>query len=208
MAEVAAPAEDRIRLYGQTWEMYEWFVAKHDGNPSMRVTFDDGYLEILVASARHEQPNQAISKLIQTIADELRLNYVAMGAPTFQRKDLQKGFEPDSCYYFRNLKQVRSRDFNPSKSDPPDLLIEVDVTSDSRRRFPIFAAIGVPEVWRLDGDTIDFHQLRDGEYSIVEASQWFPFLTAVKAEAFFAAYWELDQQSWLDSIRDFVRSSR
>src|SRR5262249_28301372 len=42
---------------------------------------------------------------------------------------------------------------------PPDLAIEVEVTHSSMDRMEIYATLGIPGLWRLDGDELRFHVL-------------------------------------------------
>ncbi len=53
---------------------------------------------------------------------------------------------------------------------PPDLVLEVDITNPSDRRLPIYVLLGVPEVWRYDGYSLEFLALRNGEYVSIENS--------------------------------------
>jgi Uma2 family endonuclease len=52
---------------------------------------------------------------------------------------------------------------------PPDLLIEIDVTNDSLDKFPLYAALGVPEVWRYE-DNLEIWILDHGRYARRHAS--------------------------------------
>jgi Uma2 family endonuclease len=47
---------------------------------------------------------------------------------------------------------------------PPDLVIEIDITSPSLDKFPLYAVIGVPEVWRYDGTHVTMHRLAGERY--------------------------------------------
>ncbi|MBZ5618558.1 MAG: Uma2 family endonuclease [Acidobacteriia bacterium] len=59
---------------------------------------------------------------------------------------------------------IRGKDEIDLATDPPpELTIEVDITSSSLNRFPIFAAVGVAEVWRYDGERVQFHTLEGSE---------------------------------------------
>src|SRR5262249_24035092 len=61
---------------------------------------------------------------------------------------------------------------------PPDLALEVDVTHGSLRRLPIYAALKVPEVWRLKSDVLTFHLLgADGKYATATHSKALPQVT-------------------------------
>jgi hypothetical protein len=63
---------------------------------------------------------------------------------------------------------------------PPDLAIEVEISRSLVSRIGIYAAIGVPEVWRCDGKKIRFCLLsKDGKYEDGETSLAFPFLRPV-----------------------------
>ena len=54
--------------------------------------------------------------------------------------------------------------YDPEKDPPPDLAIEIDVTNTSVPRMPVFAKIGVPEVWRLDErGQLRFYRLGEGQ---------------------------------------------
>jgi len=70
------------------------------------------------------------------------------------------------------------------KDPPPDLVIEVDITRSSLNRFPIFAAVGVPEVWRFDGDRVTMYCLEGGRYSQIETSLVLAPLTASQSTIF------------------------
>lgn len=52
----------------------------------------------------------------------------------------------------------------------------MDITNPSDRRLPIYALLGVPEVWRYDGYSLEFLALQDGEYIAIEKSLSFPDL--------------------------------
>jgi hypothetical protein len=43
--------------------------------------------------------------------------------------------------------------------------------------FPIYVALGVPEIWRFDGYTLTIHHLQAAHYSEQEASRVLPLLT-------------------------------
>lgn len=88
---------------------------------------------------------------------ELDVDARRLGSKTFKREDLLKGFEPDSCFYIQHVEAISGKDEVDLNTDPPpDLVIEIDITSPSLPRLPIFAGVGVPEVWRYDGRQVQF----------------------------------------------------
>ncbi len=88
---------------------------------------------------------------------------------------------------------------------PPDLVIEIDVTSPSLPRSPIFAAVGVPEVWRYDGSRVQFFKLDGGQYVEVEHSLALPPLTDAVATGFLKDSEETKSTVWLRRVREWAR---
>ena len=136
-------------LEGVTWDTYERLITEHGERCGTRFTYDEGVLQIIVVSSRHERPNRTLATLVEVLAEEW-VDIARLGSMTCKRKDLQKGFEPDSCFYIQHADAVSGKEEIDLKVDPPpDLTIEVDITRDSLSRFPIFAAVGTPEVGAL-----------------------------------------------------------
>ena len=96
-------------------------------------------------SFRHERLNPLLHAIVEEVTTEWGISAVSSGSVTIKRPDLQKGFEPDSCFYIRHAEAVRHKVELDFRVDPaPDLVIEVDnITRDSMNMFPIFAAVGV-----------------------------------------------------------------
>lgn len=61
---------------------------------------------------------------------------------------------------------------------PPDVVVEIDVSNESLSKFPIYAALGVTEIWLYNGRQARFYQLAEGSYREVSCSLAFPALTA------------------------------
>ena len=76
--------------------------------------------------------------------------------------------------------RLRVRDFTTldlAVDPPPDLAIEVDITSSVLNRMEIYASLGIPEVWRCDSQTLEAYCLgADGRYVRMPNSRAFPFL--------------------------------
>ncbi len=86
------------------------------------------------------------------MAEEWDMNIKSFGSLTLKRNDVQKGIEPDACFYLKNEPEVRNKqNIDLNQGDiPPDLAIEIDLTSGSLNKLPIYAALGVAEIWRYD----------------------------------------------------------
>ena len=60
------------------------------------------------------------------MAEELGVDVYDLGSTTFEREDLERGFEPDSCFYIQNEERIRGKDRINLEVDPlPDLVIEM-----------------------------------------------------------------------------------
>ncbi len=164
--------EGRVTLRNVGWETYELLVEEDPGRSAPRFFYDRGVLEIVSPSFEHEQIARVIASLVEELTVELDIDVVGAGSTTFQREDLSRGFEPDASFYFsENATKVRGkRRISLDAGDPPpDLVVEVDITSPSASKLPIYASLGVAEVWRHDGDRLAILGLlredaEEGEY--------------------------------------------
>ena len=209
MTPAIAPPEQRVLLSNVSWETYERLLAENVDSPGTRFTYDGGMLEIMVVYIGHEHPNRTLAALVEIVAEETGRDFHRAGSTTFKRKDLQKGFEPDSWFYLDHAEEMRGRDeLDPDKDPAPDLVIEVDITRSSLDRFPIFAAVGVPEVWRYDGQRVILYRLAGDQYREVAASVALPPLTGVQATAFLHDSRIMKSTAWLRRVREWVRANR
>jgi len=198
--------EQRIVLYGISWETYERLLADLADSSAPRLTFDQGVLEVMSPTAEHEEYNRTLALLVEVIAEELGINIRRLGSTTFKRQDLLKGFEPDSCFYIQSAQRIRGKKrIDLTRDPPPDLVIEIDLTNPSLDRFPIFARVGVPEVWRYDGSRVQIYKLTDEQYVEVEQSVALPLLTSIITTQFLEDSMELESTAWLQRVREWAR---
>ncbi len=208
MQATAAPPEEKVVLYDVSWETYERLLAEHPNSTGTRFFYDEGMLEIMVVGLGHENPNRVLARLAEIVAEETGRDILEAGSTTFRWKDLKKGFEPDSSFYIEHAALIRGKDDVEMGVDPPpDLTIEVDITRSSLHRMAIFAAIGVSELWRYDGERVSIHRLEGGTYREVEASIAMPRMTAAQATLFLQASQRESAPVWLRRVRDWVRAA-
>jgi Uma2 family endonuclease len=145
----------------------------------MRLAYDRGELEIMSPVLEHDYDGDMLGEFVVILADELALPMMPGGSTTMRRRKRQKGIESDKCYWIANAPRMAGRRRLDLRTDPPpDLAIEVDVSRSSLNRMGIYAALKVPEVWRLEGDVLSFHVLDDrGAYQSATASRSFPLIT-------------------------------
>jgi Uma2 family endonuclease len=199
-------APQHVVLTGVSWASYEQTLDEI-GNRSIRVSFLDGVMEIMSPLPEHDAIKMAISDLIASLATERGIPRKSYGSATFRREDKAAGAEPDGCFYFGDIDKVRGmKRFDPLTHRPPDLWIEVDLLNPSVPREPIYARLGVPEVWRYSGDRLAVRLLNaDGFYVDSATSRVFPFLPMTDFTTFIPKMLEGDETQVLLEFREWVR---
>jgi Uma2 family endonuclease len=199
----------RVILRGVSWATYESLLADFQDSHAAHFAYDQGVLEIMVLSAKHEEPNRAVAILIELFALERNINLRNLGSTTFTREDLDRGFEPDTCFYIRNAGRIKGKEeIDLAVDPPPDLVIEIDITHPSLDKLPIYAAVGVPEVWRYDGRQLTIFLLEDEAYRTHEESGALPGLTSHILSQFIAESKTLERLEWLRRVREWARQRR
>ena len=209
MSTITAPVERVVVLHNVSWETYERLLSEHQDQSGTHFIYDEGELEIMVMSARHEVPDRVLASLVSILAEELRIHILQIGSMTYKREDLQKGFEPDSAFYIAHAAEMRGKDpseITPNSAPPADLIIEVDVTSESLPRFPIYAAFGVAEIWRHKNGHVSFFHLQEDQYVEIASSVAFPLLTSEVATRFVEDCTRFDFFDWTRHVREWARA--
>jgi len=207
MLATPAAAEDRVLLHNISWETYERLLAEHVNSTGTRFFYDEGNLEIMVVYVGHEAPNRTLAAIAEITAEETGRDFCRTGSTTCKRDDLEKGFEPDSSFYFRHAARIRGKDVTDLAVDPPpELIIEVDITSSSLNHFPLYAAVGISEIWRYARQRVSFHKLEGGAYSPVEESIVLPPMTAAQATIFVERDRHETAIDWLRAVRQWIRA--
>jgi len=206
MSQASDGTDRRFFLSGVRWSTYEALLADVGDRP-IRLSFDGQGLELMSPGAYHERSKRRFGRLIEILTEELDIPIDACGSTTLKKVAIEKGLEPDEAFYIRNEAMVRTKreiDFNVDP--PPDLALEIDITSSSVDRQGIYAAFGVPEIWRFDGKSLRVFRLRaDGVYEEVGASPSFPFLPLGEFVAFHQPETGEGQTAWAKRFRAWVR---
>lgn len=205
---MAASTDQRFYLHGVSWATYEALLADvGDRMSSLQMTYDKGELEFMSPGGLHDRYKTRFGRMVEILTEELDIPIDGCGSTTLRRQDMEKGLEPDEAFYIQNEPRIRGKlEMNLEVDPPPDLAIEIDITSRSVDREGIYAAIGVPELWRYDGDTLRIFQLGpDGKYKRTEVSSAFPFLPIAEFAEFFDPRAGEDQTTWAKRFRAWVR---
>jgi Uma2 family endonuclease len=205
----AAPVR-QVVLENVSWSLYEQMVEQVGDRP-IRLTYDDGRLEIMSPSGLHERIKQIVARLVWAYCEAIGVESESLGSTTFKREELLKGLEPDDCYYIANAAAVRGKsEFDWDRDPPPDLAIEIDISPHDVARQPVYAALRVPEVWRYDGKHLRFLRLRpDGSgYDMVERSISFPQLTSELLTQWIAMGIRENQGAAVRAMRDWLKQQK
>jgi Uma2 family endonuclease len=195
-----------VLLQGITWQTYRSLVLELESQPTKRLTYDNGVLEIWMPLPPHETYKRWLGRLVEIVTEEMDLEIRSLSACTWSRKDLLKGVEADECYYIQNEAAVRGKmEIDLTVDPPPDLAIEIDITHPSLPRLPIYAALGVPEVWQFDGEQFQILQLVAGDYKAQSQSQALPMVTVQVVRNFMTQAQEMGETSWAKTVRQWVR---
>ncbi|MEM9906429.1 MAG: Uma2 family endonuclease [Cyanobacteria bacterium P01_D01_bin.44] len=197
---------DRVVLRNISWQSYQSLMHDLEQEPAIRLTYDQGTLEIRMPLDPHETYKKLIGRLIEAATEELGLEIRSLGSRTCDREDLKKGLEPDQCYYIQNEPLVRGVDqIDLDLLPPPDLAVEIDITSSSLNRFEIYQALKVPEIWRYDSQIFEIHHLQAGEYVVRSQSKAIPCLGTEDILHFLSLQATLGENSLIKQFRQWMR---
>lgn len=141
-----------------------------DGNHVM-MTYVRGTVELRSVSQRHAIYRELIGLLVRVVCMELRVEHKGAGSMTIKHSSLAMALEPDGCFWIDNVQKVMGlRELNFLVDPPPDLVVELEISKSQLDRMSVFAALGVPEVWRHDGKRLTIHVLRGDRYVNVATS--------------------------------------
>ncbi|PSN80515.1 hypothetical protein C8B47_06025, partial [filamentous cyanobacterium CCP4] len=185
MTATLIQSPDRVILQNISWQTYRSLVSDFEQEPALRLTYDLGTLEIRMPLDPHETYKKLLGRLIEAATEELGLEIRSLGSRTCDREDIAKGLEPDQYYYIQHEAQVRGvGQINLAQYPPPDLAVEIDITSSSLNRLAIYSVLRIPELWRFDGENLTIYALQGEGYVVSLTSLALPPLTANDIERF------------------------
>ena len=170
--------ETRMVLENVAWETYVELADQRRGSIP-RMTYDNGVLEMMSPERDHENIGRLIGRIVETYSELMDIEIISVASVTVKRSDLAKAFEADESYYVTHAAQLLGKkELDFAVDPPPDLIIEVELTSSAIKKMQLFAAMHVLEVWRHDGESLQMHRWLDGAYQQIESSMQLPGLTA------------------------------
>ncbi len=202
-------SSQHVVLKDVSWQTYQALLHDLGQHRSSRLTYDQGVLEIVMPSELHEIINRLLALIVTALTDELGMKIKGYGSTTLDREDLSRGVEPDSCFYIQNVDRVLGRRLNIAVDPPPDLAIEVDISSSSQRRFGIYRQLQVPEVWRYTEQRgVVIYQFQDDEYVECEFSPTFPMISGAVLMPFLERAETEDDNTVIRALRQWLRENQ
>lgn len=202
-----ASAETRTVLENVRWETFLELADSRSGSVP-RMTFDQGMLELMTPRRQHEAIGCLIGRIVETYSEARGIEILSCASTTFKRPDLDRAFEPDESYYIAHADHIRPKDEVDLQIDPPpDLVIEVEITSSAIAKLRLFAAMGVPEVWRHDGNRLAMLGLEGAAYGPLVSSLGLPGLTAAMINSVLARRFETGETALIKEFRGTIARS-
>ncbi len=187
-------------------EDYAQLLADLGDSNRVRVSYYQGRLEVMSPSPIHEIFKELISDIGRITADLTGVDLEKLGSTTFTPGTFGAGAEPDTCFYVQNAARIiGKRKIDLSVDPPPDVAVEIDISSDSKDKLAIYQSLGAPEVWIYNGERLRIHHLTDQGYVEAPNSLAFPLLTADALTAALEQCKTDGQGAALRSFRQWLR---
>jgi len=207
MSTLISPTAEPVLLDGVSWATYTCLLKDFGDSHAARLAYDQGRLEIMAPSFAHEQLKHLLALLVEVLAYELGVDLLGAGSTTLKREDVARGFEPDASFYSQHAAAIRGKmTIDLAIDPPPDLVIEIDITHPSLDKLPIYAAIGVSEVWRYDGQQVFVHRLEGNRYRQAETSTVLPGVATGQIAQFLSTGQHMSRAAWFATIQTWART--
>lgn len=155
-----------------SWQDYESLAQQRGDHSIPRIKYRNGEILLMAPLPEHGKSASVIANIVEALLDRQERDYDSF-TPITMKLPEQGGIEPDYCFYINRWESVQGmRRIDWQQQPPPDLVIEVDVTSYSEVND--YLLYQVPEVWLLKSDELQIYQLKGRLYVVSQASQYFP----------------------------------
>jgi Uma2 family endonuclease len=189
------------------WALYET-LREEESNWNVRMTYDAGVLELMSPSQNHGEIEWRFGLFLMEVTRALGLKCKPLGNMTWKKVGEKKAKEADGAYYLTNFDRVRHKKIDLEVDPPPDLAVEAEVSRSAIDALGVYAAIGVPEIWRFDGKILRIHLRQpDGSYQESDRSRVLPFLLAEEVVFWLTKAEEDDDDTeWIQQVNAWARA--
>jgi Uma2 family endonuclease len=168
---IQIPPGSVMRIPGSWEDFCQLRDSRGDGSIP-RLKYRHGEILLMSPLPRHGREASLIADIIKVLLDSQDRSYESFTPITMELPQVS-GIEPDYCFYIDNWQAVVGKDRIDWQVDPPpDLVIEIDVTSYTSELD--FLPYAVPEVWLFKNYLLTIYQLEAGKYIPRNSSRYFP----------------------------------
>ncbi len=161
-----------------TWREYQNLCDSRGDSSIPRIKYRNGEALLMAPLAVHGRDVGLIASVVRTLLDHDDREYDEFTPITMTIAE-ESGIEPDYCFYINHWEAVSGKECIDWEQDPPpDLVIEIDVTSYSN--VDDYLPYRVPEVWLFRKQQLMIYQLQEREYVLQSESLYFPGLNLVE----------------------------
>ncbi|MBV8486986.1 MAG: Uma2 family endonuclease [Planctomycetaceae bacterium] len=210
-------AERRLVIQGASWDDYLALSGSLHERTVLRVAFDGKDIEIMTKGRDHDRFSYLIDKFIVAVAHAQGVLVEPFGETTWTKPGIERGIEADQWYFFdaakreciaKILRDERARGIRSNSLEgfpSPDLAVEIDISPPKVDRPGIYAALGVAELWRFDGEVAVIERLSpEGRYEPLKKSQWLE-ITPADVVRWVAREDATEFIPWLDRVTKWAR---
>jgi len=202
--EHLTPGEPAI-FHNVSWQEYEQLLDELVDRSGVRLSYDEGTLEIMTISTEHDFYEDLLQDLVRLLSLRLKFRFRSFGRATMKKTKARKGKEPDGCFFIKSCDLIGPRKRLDFENDPPpDIAVEIDLSTKSISKLPIYRALQVPEVWIYNGSVLTIYRLGDQGYASVERSEELQVLTSQLLTNFLNDAAETDDDNQL--LQDYVET--
>ena len=158
-----------IILRNQSWQDYEDLLAIRQDKKLPKLYFNAQNQEIRLMSPLPSHGNRidTLRDLVKSLLRFQQKDWQSFDPITLKQLK-QAGVEPDTCFYIANYQAILGKErIDLSIDPPPDLAIEVDLTS--LTNLETYKPIGIPELWIYNSGVLKIYLFVDKNYQ--ESSQ-------------------------------------
>ena len=208
LKRIHVPPGQTVILQDVTWTEFETILEELGEHRAARIAYDKGILGITAPLPEHEFDKEIISDLVKALLEELDIEFRCLGSTTFKNQFMEKGIEPDQCFYIKNEALIRGKKrLDLTIDPPPDLALEIDITS--RTHANIYQALKVPELWQFEKNNLRISILQDGNYIESQFSLNFPTLPLIKViPQYLQQSKTVGRNATLKAFRNWVRQQQ
>ncbi len=179
LQQIIVKPGQQMLLKDISWRQLENILEEMGEKRAARISYSDGWLEIMVPLPEHEKDKEIIGDLVKSLLEKLEIDFECLGSTTFKNEEMTQALEADTCFYIQNHAAViRKNRIDLTVDPPPDLAIEIDITS--RTGFDNYRRLGVPELWRYNNQGLQINLLQQGDYVVSNASPNFPGIPIIE----------------------------